>query len=168
MHPVSEMNQDITIGAVVQLVRIHACHAWGRGFESRPHRKKEMQNASLFFVALGQRELANTHNAGRGFESRPHRKKEMQSASLFFVVLGQRELANTYYTTAALLSSPRLLATPPHKVTLPALAQKSTFLKISLPLYLPYFLQVKDQGRTKDEPRNTERTPYQQKVLFVK
>ena len=60
MHPVSEMNQDITIGAVVQLVRIHACHAWGRGFESRPHRKKEMQSASLFFVVLGQRELANT------------------------------------------------------------------------------------------------------------
>ena len=28
-------------GAVVQLVRIHACHAWGRGFESRPHRKKK-------------------------------------------------------------------------------------------------------------------------------
>ena len=27
-----------SIGAVVQLVRIHACHAWGRGFESRPHR----------------------------------------------------------------------------------------------------------------------------------
>ena len=26
-------------GAVVQLVRIQACHAWGRGFESRPHRK---------------------------------------------------------------------------------------------------------------------------------
>ena len=120
LHPVSEMNQDITIGAVVQLVRIHACHAWGRGFESRPHRKKEMQ-----------------------------------SASLFFVVLGQRELANTYYTTAALLSSPRLLATPPHKVTLPARAQKSTFLKISLPLYLPYFLQVKDQGRTKEHRKNS-------------
>ena len=48
MHSVSEMSQDITIGAVVQLVRIHACHAWGRGFESRPHRKKEMQSASLF------------------------------------------------------------------------------------------------------------------------
>jgi len=25
-------------GAVVQLVRIQACHAWGRGFEPRPHR----------------------------------------------------------------------------------------------------------------------------------
>ncbi len=23
------------IGALVQLVRIHACHAWGHGFESR-------------------------------------------------------------------------------------------------------------------------------------
>ena len=27
-------------GAVVQLVRITACHAVGRGFESRPHRSK--------------------------------------------------------------------------------------------------------------------------------
>ena len=43
LHSVSEMNQDITIGAVVQLVRIHACHAWGRGFESRPHRKKKQK-----------------------------------------------------------------------------------------------------------------------------
>ena len=32
-----------TNGAVVQLVRIHACHAWGRGFESRPHRKKQSE-----------------------------------------------------------------------------------------------------------------------------
>ena len=28
------------IGSVVQLVRIRACHACGRGFESRPDRKK--------------------------------------------------------------------------------------------------------------------------------
>ena len=27
-------------GAVVQLVRTSACHAGGRGFESRPHRQK--------------------------------------------------------------------------------------------------------------------------------
>ena len=30
-------------GSVVQLVRIHACHAWGRGFESRPDRKEASQ-----------------------------------------------------------------------------------------------------------------------------
>ena len=29
------------IGALVQLVRIHACHAWGHGFESRTHRERE-------------------------------------------------------------------------------------------------------------------------------
>ena len=34
-------------GSVVQLVRIHACHAWGRGFESRPDRQ-----ISLTFVRL--------------------------------------------------------------------------------------------------------------------
>ena len=42
-------NQTYNIGAVVQLVRIHACHAWGRGFESRPHRKKK-QKCFFFFV----------------------------------------------------------------------------------------------------------------------
>jgi hypothetical protein len=30
---------NMYFGAVVQLVRISACHAEGRGFESRPHRK---------------------------------------------------------------------------------------------------------------------------------
>ena len=29
------------IGALVQLVRIHACHAWGHGFESRTHRLRK-------------------------------------------------------------------------------------------------------------------------------
>jgi putative component of membrane protein insertase Oxa1/YidC/SpoIIIJ protein YidD len=32
------------IGSVVQLVRIHACHAWGRGFESRPDRFQKKAN----------------------------------------------------------------------------------------------------------------------------
>ena len=40
-------------GPVVQLVRIHACHAWGRGFESRPdrqRRKNPQRNLRVFFV----------------------------------------------------------------------------------------------------------------------
>ena len=31
--------RKMKFGALVQLVRIHACHAWGHGFESRTHRK---------------------------------------------------------------------------------------------------------------------------------
>ena len=34
-------------GAVVQLVRIPACHAGGRGFESLPHRPKSFNEISL-------------------------------------------------------------------------------------------------------------------------
>ena len=33
-------------GVLVQLVRIHACHAWGHGFESRTHRNN-YQNGTL-------------------------------------------------------------------------------------------------------------------------
>lgn len=42
-------------GAVVQLVRILACHARGRGFESRPHRqnKKEREPAEVLFFMKG-------------------------------------------------------------------------------------------------------------------
>ncbi len=36
--------QTLINGAVVQLVRIHACHAWGREFESRPHRSGERKS----------------------------------------------------------------------------------------------------------------------------
>ena len=41
-------------GAVVQLVRIHACHAWGREFESRPHRREEAEMFLLFFAGLAE------------------------------------------------------------------------------------------------------------------
>ena len=34
-------------GALVQLVRIHACHAWGHGFESRTHRWDSRTTESL-------------------------------------------------------------------------------------------------------------------------
>ena len=38
--------------ALVQLVRIHACHAWGHGFESRTHRESSdsLQNRSFFIT----------------------------------------------------------------------------------------------------------------------
>ena len=35
-------------GVVVQLVRIPACHAGGREFESRPYRRKEIRKYLLF------------------------------------------------------------------------------------------------------------------------
>ena len=39
----------IGIGLVVQLVRIHACHAWGHEFESRPDRQASNEaNASFY------------------------------------------------------------------------------------------------------------------------
>ena len=41
--------EEEVIGAVVQLVRIHACHAWGRGFESRPHRREDANASSFVF-----------------------------------------------------------------------------------------------------------------------
>lgn len=59
-------------GAVVQLVRMPACHAGGREFESRPHRRRErrMSNLSLrtwllilFFCILSRRRLVGTHGS---------------------------------------------------------------------------------------------------------
>ena len=41
-------------GALVQLVRIHACHAWGHGFESRTHRLKVLDSFRIkdFFLCF--------------------------------------------------------------------------------------------------------------------
>ena len=40
-------------GALVQLVRIHACHAWGHGFESRTHRERVPNKfGTLFYFPI--------------------------------------------------------------------------------------------------------------------
>ena len=43
-------------GALVQLVRIHACHAWGHGFESRTHRLKPWfsTKSRLFYLCFSR------------------------------------------------------------------------------------------------------------------
>ena len=35
-------------------------------------------------------------------------------------------------------------------------------------MYIPKFSRVKDQGETKEEPRNDQRTPKHQKVLLLR
>ena len=59
-------NQEITSeckgsGALVQLVRIRACHARGQGFESPTHRTKEdNQKVVFFFLCLSARAMLIT------------------------------------------------------------------------------------------------------------
>ncbi len=56
MTLLSELRKGKATGAVVQLVRISACHAGGREFESRRHRKKiALRNQGYFFVCLCQK-----------------------------------------------------------------------------------------------------------------
>ena len=47
------LQPQLSRGLVVQLVRIHACHAWGRGFESRPDREiGESASYEAFFLPI--------------------------------------------------------------------------------------------------------------------
>ena len=64
LHPrLRKTHKTEQIGAVVQLVRISACHAGGRGFESRPHRKREHSSVGLEHLPYKQRVGGSTPSA---------------------------------------------------------------------------------------------------------
>ena len=52
MRTFAPANKENQQGALVQLVRIHACHAWGHGFESRTHRKRSGFSTPFLFSPL--------------------------------------------------------------------------------------------------------------------
>ena len=56
-------NQEIKVassnnGALVQLVRIRACHARGQGFESPTHRRRGKPRGFLLFLCVGDSHLS--------------------------------------------------------------------------------------------------------------
>ena len=69
-------------GALVQLVRIHACHAWGHGFESRTHRQPTSASLSSQGALVQLVRIHACHAWGHGFESRTHRKTSETNKSL--------------------------------------------------------------------------------------
>ena len=71
-------------GALVQLVRIHACHAWGHGFESRTHRKSFSKRGRL--AQLVQSVCLTSRGSAVRIRQRPLIDKYFWYLSIFFVL----------------------------------------------------------------------------------
>ena len=70
-------------GALVQLVRIHACHAWGHGFESRTHRLMLFEKSSKRALSsAGSERLPYKQRVGGSNPSAPT-SRQVQFALVF-------------------------------------------------------------------------------------
>ena len=74
------------IGALVQLVRMPACHAGGHEFESRTHRLIICLLSHLFGALVQLVRMPACHAGGHGFESRTHRRSLLNSKLFLFYV----------------------------------------------------------------------------------
>ena len=77
-----------SVGALVQLVRIHACHAWGHGFESRTHRQKKPKRLLFLCVTLSPATRGQGCSPTKGLTKLRSRvpyapQEEAQKASFF-------------------------------------------------------------------------------------
>ena len=79
------------IGALVQLVRIHACHAWGHGFESRTYRQQKNKQLEITGALVQLVRIHACHAWGHGFESRTHRKALIHNRIRAFFVSGRKQ-----------------------------------------------------------------------------
>ena len=72
MHPKNRIDFRF-IGALVQLVRMPACHAGGHEFESRTHRQQTVKFFYRFGALVQLVRMPACHAGGHEFESRTHR-----------------------------------------------------------------------------------------------
>ena len=78
----------LLFGALVQLVRMPACHAGGHEFESRTHRFSSFVIATKNGALVQLVRMPACHAGGHEFESRTHRISLQDFLEGFFGMLG--------------------------------------------------------------------------------